>query len=48
MEFAILRNIGQVRNKVRLLKFRKARFQLFREVVSGVPWESALGDKGAE
>lgn len=48
VEFAVLRNTGQVGCKVRLLKFRKADFHLFREIVSGILWETALGDKGAE
>lgn len=33
VEFAVLRSIGQVRSKVRLLNFRKAGFQLFREIL---------------
>ncbi|KFQ68256.1 hypothetical protein N335_13841, partial [Phaethon lepturus] len=33
---------------VRTLIFRKANFQLFRELVIRIPWESALRDKGAE
>lgn len=32
----------------RLLEFRKADCQLFREIVSGTLWETAPGDKGAE
>lgn len=48
MEFATLRNIGEVGNGGRLLNFRKADFQLFREVVSGIPWDTALRDKGME
>lgn len=34
--------------KVGLLDFRKADFQLFRKIVRGIPWETALGDKRAE
>lgn len=48
MEFAVLRKMGQIRCKGRLLKFRKANFQLFREIVGGVLWEATLGDKEAE
>lgn len=38
-----MRNTGQVRSKVRLLNFKKADFQLLREMISGI-----LGDKGEE
>lgn len=37
VEFAVLRNIGQVRSKVRPLNFRKADFQLLREIVRKIP-----------
>lgn len=37
VEFAIFRNMGEVRSKVRLLNSRKAEFQLFKEIVSGIP-----------
>ncbi|KFQ86553.1 hypothetical protein N337_12956, partial [Phoenicopterus ruber ruber] len=30
------------------LNFRKANFQLFKELVNRTPWETALRDKGAE
>ncbi|PKU34424.1 nedd4-binding protein 2-like 2 [Limosa lapponica baueri] len=48
MEFAVLRDMGQARSKVRTLNFRKASFQLFKVLVNGTPWETALRDKGAE
>ncbi|KAK4817941.1 hypothetical protein QYF61_002785 [Mycteria americana] len=48
VEFAVLRDMGQVKSKVRTLNFRKANFQLFKEVVNRTPWETALRDKGAE
>lgn len=48
VEFTILRNTSQVWNRGRLLNFRKAGFQLFREADSGIPWETALRDKGME
>ena len=48
VEFAVLRGMGQAKNKVRTLNFRKANFQLFKELVNGTPWETALRDKGAE
>lgn len=48
MEFAILRNIGQVRNRGRFLNFRKADFQLFRDIVSAIPWVTTPRDKGTK
>lgn len=48
VEFAVLRNMGQVRNKVMPLNFRKADFQLFKEITSGIHWETSLRDKGVE
>ncbi|KAK4821037.1 hypothetical protein QYF61_012217 [Mycteria americana] len=48
VEFTVLRDMGQVRSKVRALNLRKANFQLFKELVNGTPWETALRDKGAE
>jgi len=35
-------------SKIRKLNFRKANFQLCREVVNKTSWESVLKDKGAE
>ena len=48
VEFTILRDMGQVKSKVRTLNFRRVNFQLFKELVDGTPWEAALRDKGAE
>jgi len=48
VEFTVLRDIGKARNIVRTLNFRKANFQLFKELVSRTPWEIVLGDRGAE
>jgi len=48
VEFTVLRDVGQAKNKVRTLNFRKANFQLFKELVNRTPWESALRDKEAE
>ncbi|KFQ78147.1 hypothetical protein N335_09061, partial [Phaethon lepturus] len=42
------RDLDQVKSKVRTLNFRKAKFQLFRELVNRTPWETVLTDKGAE
>ncbi|KAK4827894.1 hypothetical protein QYF61_022317 [Mycteria americana] len=48
VEFAVLRDMGQAESKARTLNFRKANFQLFKELVNRTPWETALRDKGAE
>ena len=48
VEFAVLRDMGQAKSKVRTLSFRKANFQLFKELVNRTPCETALRDKGAE
>jgi len=48
VEFTPLRGIRQAKNKIRMLNFRKANFQLFRETVNEGPEESVLKDKGAE
>ncbi|GAB0209193.1 hypothetical protein GRJ2_003385000 [Grus japonensis] len=48
VEFTVLRDMGQVKSKVRTLNFRKANFQLFKELVNRTLWETALRDKGAE
>ncbi|KFM02997.1 hypothetical protein AS27_15497, partial [Aptenodytes forsteri] len=42
------RDMGQAKSKVRTLNFRKAKFQLLKELVNRTPWETALRDKGAE
>ncbi|KAJ7418346.1 hypothetical protein BTVI_29644 [Pitangus sulphuratus] len=48
VKFAVLRNMGQVKNKVRPLNLRKANFQLFKDIVNRIPWETALRDKVTE
>ncbi|PKU43319.1 hypothetical protein llap_6377 [Limosa lapponica baueri] len=48
VKFAVLRDLGQVKSKVRTLNFRKAKFQFFKELVNRPPWETTLRDKGAE
>ncbi|KFR00437.1 hypothetical protein N306_00145, partial [Opisthocomus hoazin] len=42
------RDEAQMKSKVRTLNFRKANFQLFKELVSRTPWETVLRDKGAD
>lgn len=46
LELAVLRDMAQLRNKVRPLNFRKENFHLFRDVAKGIPWEAAVRDKG--
>lgn len=48
VEFTLLRDIRQARSTIRKLNFRKASFQLCRELVNITPWESVLKGKGAE
>ena len=48
VEFTILRDMGQVKSRARTLDFRRANFQLFKELVDEPPWETVLRDKGAE
>lgn len=38
----------ETKNKIRMLNFRRAKFQLFGELVSKTLWETALQDKEAE
>jgi len=48
MEFTLLRDIGKARSIVRTENFRKASFQLFKELVSRPRWEMVIRYKGAE
>jgi len=47
VEFRLLRDMGKVRSIVRTLSFRKANFQLFKELVNRTPekWSSGTGDQ---
>lgn len=40
--------MGQVKSRNRTLNFRRPNFQLFKELVDGIPWKTAVIDKGAE
>ncbi|KFO69866.1 hypothetical protein N303_00632, partial [Cuculus canorus] len=42
------RDMGQVRNTVRALNFRKLNFQLFKELLRRTPWDVVLQDKVEE
>ena len=48
VEFAVLRDVGQAKSKVRTLNFRKAKFHLFKELVNRIPWETTFRYEGAE
>ncbi|KAJ7406970.1 hypothetical protein BTVI_64312 [Pitangus sulphuratus] len=45
VEFAVLRDMGQLKNKVRTLNFRKGNVQLFKELFSRNLWHTALRDR---
>lgn len=47
MEFTVLRNMGQVKRRIRLLNFRKADFQPSRDIV-GSCGKLPTRDKGME
>ncbi|KFQ63779.1 hypothetical protein N334_06073, partial [Pelecanus crispus] len=42
------RDMGKARSIVRTLNFRKAKFQLFEELLRRTPWETVLRDRGME
>ena len=48
VELAVVRDMAQAKSKVRTLNFRKAKCQLFKELVNRTPWETALREEGAE
>ena len=43
VEFAVLRDVGQAKSKVRTLNFRKAKFQLFKDLVNRTPGKLPSG-----
>jgi len=43
VEFTLLSDMGKARSTLRALNFRKAKFQLFKELVSRMPWSSKTG-----
>lgn len=47
-EFTLQRVMRQVKYKIRKLNFRKAIFQLFRELVNKTPWETVVMGKGVK
>jgi len=48
VELTVLRDMGKETSIVRTLNFRKASFQLFKELVSRTPWYMVLRDREAE
>ncbi|KFR08823.1 hypothetical protein N306_10297, partial [Opisthocomus hoazin] len=42
------REMGITKSIVRTLNFRRANFQLFKEIVRRTPWETVLRDRGTE
>jgi len=48
VEFTVPRDMGKARSIVRTLNFMKAKFQLFKELVSRNAWEMVLRDRTAE
>ena len=42
MEFVILKNAGLAKSRARTLCFRRAKFRLLKELVSGISWETVL------
>ena len=48
VEFMLQRDMRREKGRNRMLNFRKADFQLFRELVNKIPWETVLTGKGAE
>jgi len=47
VEFTLLREVGKT-SLVRTLKCRKPDFQLFKELVRRIAWETVFRDRGAE
>jgi len=45
VEFTLLRDMGKARSIVRNLNFRKANFQLLKELVRRTTWEATLRDR---
>ena len=48
VEFVILKNAGLAKSKARTPCFRRAKFRLLKELLSGIPWETVLKDMGTE
>ena len=44
----ILKNVGLAKSIARTLCFRRAKFQLLKELLGGISWETVLKDMGTE
>ena len=42
------RDVEQTKSKTRVLNFKEANFQLFRELIKKTPWETVLMGKGMQ
>lgn len=47
-EFTHLRDIKQMKSKIKMLNFRKVIFQFFRELVNKTLWKTALKYRGVK
>ena len=48
VEFVFLKNAGLAEPRARTLCFRRAKFWLLKELLSGIPWETVLKGMGTE
>jgi len=48
VEFVILKNVGLAKSRARTQCFRRAKFWLLKELLSGIPWEAVLKGMGSE
>jgi len=48
VELTLRREMRITKSIVRTLNFRRANFQLFKEIVRRTPWETVLRDRGTE
>jgi len=40
--------MGHVKIRIKILNFKKANLQYFKELTDGIPWETALRGEGTE
>ena len=48
VELMLQRDMRQTKSKIRMVNFKKAKFQLFGEFINRTPWETVLMGKDAE
>ena len=46
--FVILKNAGLAKSRARTVCFRRAKFQLLKELLDGITWETVLKGTGTE